>query len=211
MSYRITISLPCYQRPERTIRAIESVLSQTVNGYEFLITGDNCPEFKKACFQQWILERSQSAWEAGNNIVCKNNHTHGGFWGTDIRNEHIKAAHGKWFMFMGSDDVLLPGHLENILGGVENTDTDFAYFDTYVEPNVAARNAQLQHGMIGHSELIVRSSFLKQMPPHQPLYGHDFDLVQDMLLKTDKFTKLSRLPQTYIVKSVSGKTEEGID
>lgn len=211
MNYRITISLPCYKRPERTIRAIESVLAQTVDGYELLITGDDCPEFKEADYVQRIYEICSIVPGLRNSIRFKNNPKHGGFWGTDIRNKHILAAQGEWFMFMGSDDVLLPNHLENILAGVEGTDLDFAYFDTYVEPNDAPRNAQLKHGMIGHSELIVRSSFLKTMPAHKPIYGHDFDLVQHMLLKTDKFKKLSGLPQTYIVKSVTGKTEQGID
>ena len=116
MHPRITISLPCYLRPQRTKRAIESILAQTIDGWELLITGDGCPEFDKPAFSEWISEITKDQfYNNGNSIVCKNNPEHSGFWGTDIRNQHIKEATGEWFMFMGSDDVLLPNHLANIL------------------------------------------------------------------------------------------------
>lgn len=209
---RITISLPCYKRPERTIRAIKSILDQTIDGWELLITGDSCPDFERPEFIELIHEiKHDQYYNSGNIIVCKNNQAHGGNWGTDIRNQHIKEATGKLFMFMGSDDVLLPNHLENKLRYIEGADLDFIYFDTWIEPNNAPRNAQLEHGSIGHSELIVRTNFLRQMPKHQPFYGHDWKLVANMIIATSKYEKAIGAPQTYIVKSIPEKEEIGID
>jgi hypothetical protein len=147
----------------------------------------------------------------GNIIVCQNNDSHTGNYGFGIRNYHIARATAPYFIFMGSDDILLNNHLENCLSHIENTDLDFVYFDTFVEPYNAPRNAQLKYGMIGHSELIVRTDFLRQMPPHSPHYGHDWELVQNMMNATDKYKKAVGATQTYIVKSVKDKEEQGID
>jgi len=208
---RITISLPCYLRPQRTIRAIESIMSQTANGWELLITGDACPHFNNPDFINFINQCTQTAAAKGNTIICDNNFVHSGNWGAEIRNFHIQEATGTWFMFMGSDDIIFSNHLANCLKFVEGTDLNFAYFDTWVEPYFAPRNAQLQPGMIGHSELICRTSFLKTMPPHTAFYGHDWTLVQNMMNATNKYEKARGYEQTYVVKSVKGNEEKGID
>lgn len=214
MNPRITISLPCYERPERTLRAIKSIIDQTTNGYELLITGDHCPNFESAYFKAKMAEFIPFAESCGNTIILTNNRLHCGYWGTEIRNEHIRAAKGRWLMFMGSDDVLLPKHLENVLKFVEGTDLDFAYFDTYVEPLKCARNTQLKHGMIGHQEIVCNTQVLKKMPPHKPYYGHDWELVHNLMLHSlekKNYKKPVNYPQTYIVKSIKGKQEIGID
>lgn len=208
---RITISLPCFGRPARTIRAIDSVLAQNTNNYELLITGDHCPYFSQADFSRLIDKYQFLCEELGNRLVCNNNQVHSGSWGYQIRNQHIKDATGTYFMFMGSDDVLHHNHLANELKYIENTDLDWIYFDTWVEPNCAPRNAQLQPGMIGHSELIIKTEFLQRMPPHTDRYGHDWDLVNNMMAATGKYKKAVGAPQTYIVKSIPGKEEHGID
>jgi glycosyltransferase involved in cell wall biosynthesis len=209
---RITISLPCYLRPQRTKRAIESILAQTIDGWELLITGDGCPLFDNPEFSEWISEITKDQYYNNNNsIICKNNKEHSGYWGTEIRNQHIKSASGEWFMFMGSDDVLLPTHLSNVLSIVENTDLDFAYFDTYVEPYESKREAKLEFGSIGHSELIIRTEFLQKMPPHEKRYGHDFSLIENMVASTSKYQKGMNPNLTYIVKSVPIHCENGID
>mgnify|MGYP003704754731 CR=1 FL=1 len=43
MKPKVTISMPCYGRPIRTKRAINSIINQTEKSWEALIVGDNCP------------------------------------------------------------------------------------------------------------------------------------------------------------------------
>ena len=55
MQPRISISLPCYGRPERTRRALESIYNQTINNFEVL----NIPEAYNWNLEQskeWIIE-----------------------------------------------------------------------------------------------------------------------------------------------------------
>ncbi len=208
---RITISLPCYLRPERTRRAIDSILSQTADGWELLITGDKCPNFNNEDFKAFLDECTLKAAERGNTIIWDNNFVHTGNWGAEIRDQHIQEATGEWLMFMGNDDMLFSDHLAKCLKFVEGTDLMFAYFDTWVKPYNAPRNTQLQPGMIGHSELVCRTEFIKKMPPHTPHYGHDWVLIQNMMNATYKHEKARNHSPTYVVMSVRGNEETGID
>jgi hypothetical protein len=64
--------------------------------------------------------------------------------------------------------------------------------------------------MIGHSELIIRTEFLRQMPTHNEHYGHDWSLIQNMMLN-GKHKKAENSPATYHVMSLSDRREQGID
>ncbi len=215
---KVTVSLPCYKRPERTLRAIECIRKQTVRkNIELLITIDGDIDLLKRVFSLYYNDPSPTIEDYISDkyldgfkiqIDCVE---HGGNWGTAIRNKHIREASGKHFIFMGSDDTTEPNHVENYLSQIEGTDLDFVAFDSYVEPNNAPRNTQFQEGMIGHSELIIRTDFLRTMPPHEPVYGHDWTLVKNMMAATGKYKKAVGAPQTYIVKSIPGKPEQGID
>ena len=43
MIMRLTLSMASYGRPQRTIRAINSIANQNINGWEALVIGDGCP------------------------------------------------------------------------------------------------------------------------------------------------------------------------
>ncbi len=208
---RVTISLRCYGRPARTMRAIESILNQSMPNYELLLTGDNCPWFEDKT-QRYLMEAAgRMVVRNGGLFSITNQVKNGGGCGYEIINNHIHIASAPFFIFMSNDDVLEPNHLENYLGSIEKTMYDWVYFDSYVEPYQAPRNAQLQPGGIGHSELIVSTKFLRTMPKHGPEYGHDWKLVENMMKASARYIKATGKPQTYIVKSVPGNVEQGID
>lgn len=224
---RITISLPCYQRPKRTVRAIESIINQTLSGWELLITTDGDEDLYNTLLEYFTpakyattLEKMSEFYDKctirvsitkDNYVLLSGRKINAGSWGTDIRNRHIQDAKGRYFMFMGNDDVLQSTHLENILPYIEDQDLDMISFDTWIEPNNAPRNTQFREGMIGHSDIFVRTEFLKTMPMHLPFYGHDWKLVRDIMANTEKYKKISGLPQTYIVKSIPHQREASID
>ena len=142
-------------------------------------------------------------------MIVTNNKINKGGHGFEITNENIMLALGEYFIFFANDDVILPNHFENYLSAIENTDYDFVYFNSLIVPNNQIRNAQLQYGHIGHSELIVKTEFLRQMPKHNAEYGHDWILIEEMA-KRGKSVKSLCAP-TYHVMSLSDKRELGID
>ena len=207
---RLTVSMPCYGRPQRTIRAINCIANQSINGWEALVIGDGCPVMQDFIDSDYFEDIIKMCSFYGNDLIIDNNPVNQGGHGFAITNNNIKIAQGKYFTFFANDDIIMPNHFENYLSQIEGTDFDFVYFDSFVAPRNAIRNAQLQYGMIGHSELIVRTKFLQQMPTHNEHYGHDWALIQSMMLN-GKHKKAENCPATYHVMSLSDRREQGID
>jgi glycosyltransferase involved in cell wall biosynthesis len=208
---RVTISMPCYKRPKRTIRAIESIVNQTINGWEALVVGDCCPNMDDFLKSNYFNDLIQQSENNGNILSITNNDTKYGGWGYHITNQNISRAKGKYFVFLDNDDMFLQNHLENYLSGIENTHYDFVYFDTYLHFRGGGRQSDLRYGEIGHSELIIKTDFLRSIPPHSGSYGHDWELVANMMSKTREHAKAYGKPQTYYVMSSPDARETEID
>lgn len=207
----LSVVMPCYKRPQRTRRMIECIKNQTLNGWELFLYGDDCADFYDLQDSSFFSDFCDEVRSRGNKVWYSNNHNHKGGYGYYAINKAISLAEGGYFMFLGNDDIILPNHFDHYYQFIINTGLDFAYFNTYNEAIGMPRMAQLLHGSIGHSELIVRTSFLKQMPPHGPEYGHDWKLVQSMATSTIMHAKSSDELFTYRVMSVPGRVEQGID
>lgn len=207
---RLTLSMASFGRPQRTIRAINSIANQSINGWEALVIGDGCPVMRDYIESEYFAGLIDQCSYNGNNLIIENNPVNQGGNGFAIINNNIKIAQGKYFVFFANDDILLPNHFENYLSQIENTDLDFVYFNSEVKPNNSIRNSRLEYGMIGHSELIIRTEFLRQMPIHNEHYGHDWALIQSMM-QIGKHKKAENSPATYYVMSLSDNREQGID
>jgi glycosyltransferase involved in cell wall biosynthesis len=187
---KVSIIMPSYLRPECTKRAIDCILAQTETDWEAFVVGDNCPVIQNIIDNREYNNESRLKIE---NLT----ENHGGY-GYFIRNTYKHRASGKYIVYLDNDDVILPEHLENYLSGIENTDYDFVFFNTLIH-NVMVRDAQLENGKIGHSELIIRTSFLKSIEPVSALYGHDWELVKKMIDKGAKYSKAVSSKTTYYI------------
>ena len=207
---RLTLSMASFGRPQRTIRAINSIANQNINGWEALVIGDGCPVMQDFIDSDYFEDLIEICSYNGNDLIIENNPVNQGGNGYAIINNNIKIAQGKYFVFFANDDIILPNHFENYLSQIENTNYDFVYFDSWVEPRNSKRVAQLQYGSIGHSELIIKTDFLRQMPYHNEHYGHDWALIQTMM-QNGNHNRADGCPLTYRVMSLSDKREQGID
>jgi glycosyltransferase involved in cell wall biosynthesis len=209
---RLTISMPCFGRPQRTIRAIESICNQTIDGWEALVIGDGCSVMQDYIFSNYFSDLVKTVNARGNNLNISNLTQNYGGHGYHITNLNIQRATGKYFTFMANDDVILPNHFENYLSGIEGTDYDFVFFNSFIEPHGGLRNAELRYGGIGHSEILVKTEFLKQMPPHNADYGHDWVLIDNMMRSSTKgYIKCENKPATYVVKGLGEHRADSID
>ena len=207
---RLSLSMPCYGRPQRTIRAINCIANQTINGWEAFVIGDGCPVMQDFIDSEYFKDIIQMCSYNGNDLIISNNPVNQGGHGFAITNRNIEEAEGKYFVFFANDDIILPNHFENYLSQIEGTDLDFVYFNSEVKPTNSLRVSRLEYGMIGHSELIVRTEFLRQMPMHDAEYCHDWRLIESMMLN-GKHKKAENCPATYYVMSLSDNREKGID
>jgi len=200
--YRISVVTPCWGRPEQTKISILKLLNQNINNWEAFIIGDGCPEFKsKILTDEEILKKIQERRLEGNSIIFKNNPEHKGGWGYSIINYAIRNALGKYFLFGANDDEMANDHFEHYLSEIEGTDYDFVYYNTFIRSSKQdyIRVPQLIPDRIGHAELIIKTDFLKKMPPTEAFYGHDWKLIVDMLEAKAKNKKSKSARTTYIV------------
>lgn len=207
---RLTISVPCYGRRRGTIRSIECISKQTIDGWEALIVGDGCPVIQDFLDSNYFSDLQKDCNNRGNDLKIWNEPINRGGSGYAITNENIKRANGEFFIFYANDDIILENHFENYLSQIKDTDYDFVYFNSWVDPVKSIRKPKLERDHIGHSELIVKTDFLRKMPEHSPEYGHDWTLISHMM-KSGKYKKCEECPPTYQVMSMSYKREENLD
>jgi hypothetical protein len=177
--------MACYQRPQRTRRAISCILSQTLGDWEAFITGDHCP-----CFGTYGDLLSDPRIRSSN---TEKNYSGYGFFQHNLA---IVRATGEYFVFMGNDDKIAPDHLEFYLSEIEGSDLDFVWFDDYTLGQY--HSTSLMYCSAGHSNIVVRTAFLKQMPPHDPIQYTDWNLIHAMMQK-GKYRKALRNHATYYI------------
>jgi len=179
MNARITVSMPCFGRPERTKRSIQCILDQDINGWEAFIMGDCCPHFQELIDSGYLETIKQEQALKGNIIHYFNAEVNGGGCGYKLTNYAIQNATGKYFVFFANDDVILSSHFSNYLE-IENTDLDYMFFDSFLDPINKARVSKFANCEIGHSEIILTTELAKQLPEHLPVYGHDWEFIYGM-------------------------------
>ncbi len=207
----ITLIMPCYKRPLRTLRALDSIMNQKFDNWEAIIIGDKCPEFQKNIDSGLFENYTDNANLEGNSLIFKNLEEHYGGWGSVCRGEGIKLATGQYICFLDNDDTLLDNHFSNYCSFMEdNPELDFGYFNAYTEPWKRERRSCLSRGGIGNAELIFKSEVLKKEYEVDLEYEHDWRLVDKLMKKGYKYKKCNN-PCTYIIKSVPNYRETGID
>jgi glycosyltransferase involved in cell wall biosynthesis len=208
---KLSCVCPIWKRPQRTIRAIESVLAQDFIGAETLFMGDNCSLFQARLDDGTFAKYAEQAEAKGNKFVFKNLTERGNGWGHMARLEGIKLAEGEYICFLDNDDVLKPNHFENYYSFMKNNpDADAGYLNAYTVPWKKERNSVLSQGGIGNAELIIKADILKKEYQPDAEYEHDWRLVKRMREKGYKFVK-SKSPATYMIMSIPNYRETNID
>ena len=97
----VSVIIPYYRASQTIVRAVESVLGQTVRPYEILIVDDGCPEDAAVATKQFGPPVK---------LIRKPN---GG--AASARNLGIEHAQGEWIAFLDADDYWEPLKLERQL------------------------------------------------------------------------------------------------
>ena len=208
---RITISIACFGRPERTKRSIQCILDQDINGWEAFIMGDACPDFQKLIDSGYLQSIKEEQEKKGNIIHYFNAEINGGGCGYKLINHAIKNATGKYLVFFANDDIILPNHFSHYLSEMENTDYNLVYYNSNLAPLNADRNTLMQISSIGHCDIIIKTELAKKLKPHSERYTHDWDFIYEAKL-LGNYKKANSKLATYRVMSLGSEPKiEDID
>jgi len=97
----VTVLLSCYNGERWLAEAIDSVLNQTFEGFEFIIVDDGSTDNSLKIINNYVVHDSRII------VIAKNNT---GL--ADSLNVGIKKASGKWIARLDADDLCLPMRLE---------------------------------------------------------------------------------------------------
>jgi glycosyltransferase involved in cell wall biosynthesis len=104
----VSVVIPTRWRPELLLRAVRSVLAQTLRDIEAVVVIDGDDPATKHVLEELIREDARVRVIALETSVG----------GSDARNRGVDAASGKWVAFLDDDDEWLPGKLQAQLEAV---------------------------------------------------------------------------------------------
>jgi glycosyltransferase involved in cell wall biosynthesis len=213
----ISICMPCYGRPQRTRRMLECLNAQTMSNFELLLIGDGCPDFQQMIQSDWFFSWEKRFLKKKNKLVYCNLQVNHNDYGAEALNIGIWQAKGRYFCFANNDDIVAAEHIEFYCKAMKNlsrVDPDFVYTKTLINSprGFFERDPELRFGCVGHSELIIKTELLRKMPPYEPTYGHDWKMVENMMVVSRCYKKAINIPfPTYYVMSVPDFRETDID
>lgn len=117
---KLTIAIPSYNRPDKLKRLLYSIDSNNYNDIEILICEDNSP--KRAEIHDIINDYCSASKY---NVVYHENSTNYGY--DKNLQQCIKYSNGEYIIFIGDDDVFLPGAIDSILSLTSNNSHDLGY------------------------------------------------------------------------------------
>lgn len=178
---KISIIIPIYNTGEKLYRCLDSVKLQTFFDFECLMIDDGSTDESPAVIDSYAADDVRFL------AVHKKN---GGV--SSARNVGLDKAKGEWIVFLDSDDVLQPNHLE-ILMSAANPETDIVFtgYDQIANRGEIIIGHQYKDacytGIEEISEFLSQSDVLLYMIPWDRMYRHK--RIIDAGIKFD--TKLS--------------------
>ena len=150
----VSIIVPVYNTEKYLHRCIDSVLAQTYKDFELLLIDDGSKD------SSGIICDEYAAKDARLRVFHKEN---GGV--SDTRNYGLDLAHGKYLMFLDSDDFWLRNDvLEMLIGKAEENDLDIirGEYSAMLEDGTLAWNREISAERRNHAgQILTNVEFLE--------------------------------------------------
>jgi glycosyltransferase involved in cell wall biosynthesis len=179
----ISVYVPTYNRAELLIeRAVESVLEQTYDNFEFIIVGDHCTDNTEKLISKindWRIKfynipkrgyryppTAENHWFAG--PVC-------------AANVALRMAQGKWIARIDDDDVWTADHLEVLLGLALEKELEFVSSSlmTIINGKENTIDVKGEFPKIGGTQTWLYRSYLKFMKYNIDCWRKKWNRVND--------------------------------
>lgn len=171
---RISAVIPTYNRREYVLRAIGSILAQTVEVDEIIVIDDGSTDGTAA--------EVESRFEGRVSVVRQAN-----LGVSAARRRGVLEAKGDWIAFLDSDDEWTPDRTRIFLRAIESVPADVAWIfgDVLVLQDVGGVTLYQKHGLRVERAVHVFENALSVQYPFQ------FGLLQGSVIKRDVLVKLN--------------------
>lgn len=174
----ISVAMPVYNGEKYLAEAIDSILAQTFEDFEFIIIDDGSTDNSLAILQEYqkLDSRIRLITRENRNVAA-------------TLNEIIFLARGKWIARMDQDDIALPQRLECQLEWLERTGADisgswvrrFGTSDQRIvklrQTDEAIKMEMLFCSPFAHPSVMVRTAMIKKLLYDETRWeAEDYDL-----------------------------------
>lgn len=204
----ITVITPTYKRYQYLKKAIDSVLTQTYNDFEYIIVDDNTLDSD----ERKLTEKVIRGYSDPRIRYIQNEKNLGG---SGARNVGIFQAKGEYIAFLDDDDMYLPDRLEvqlnqMVANGWDVSVMDGATYSYETGEKLAERHQQIRNGMTkdelnrahllyhisGTNSFMFRASFIKSIGGFDDVPScQEYILMQKAL---DANPKFGYIPEIHI-------------
>ena len=112
---RISVVIPCYNRRDRILASVESVLGQSYDNLELIVVDDGSTDGTSALFENYPDKRLRFLRYEENRGACH------------ARNYGAERSTGKYLAFQDSDDIWHRDKLEKQLRHIRETGADMSF------------------------------------------------------------------------------------
>jgi glycosyltransferase involved in cell wall biosynthesis len=202
---KLSVILPTHKRPKMVRRMLANIFRQTFKQAEIFFIGDCCPDYE-TLLTSGELDSPLVDWYCnGGRFHMMNQSPHRGISDMAV-NFAIKNASGEYFMFVADDDSISSTHFENYLKHIDGTEYDMVAIPSLCDlpnpPMIDIRIPRWEHAGVGDSEVIIRTSVLKKVPPRDNQYSHDWRMIDWILNNGYKAKIFEDAQPTYIVRGM---------
>ncbi|OOX97172.1 sugar transferase, partial [Campylobacter coli] len=156
----ISVVMPCYNRQEYVVDAIESILNQTYTNFEFIIiddcSTDNCG----------VICDEYASKDKRIQVIHKTNAGLGAAYNTGL-----EMASGEYIGFVESDDWIEPNMYEELYTKAKETDVDVCIGNFYYHSDMGDRIYQQLFTMIPYGLIFSISDYPELLTLHTSLWA----------------------------------------
>lgn len=156
---RVSVLMSCYNAERWLSSAIESVLAQTFQDFEFILINDGSND------NTWAL--IQSYYNKDHRIVPINKPNSGL---ADSLNQGIKIAQGQWIARLDADDICLPNRLELQLQFADQNPNIVLLGGSFYEIDEHGQTVKINHYPTNHDTLVRNLERLQRFFPHSSAF-----------------------------------------
>jgi len=109
----VSIIVPCYNQAHFLDECLVSIIKQTYTNWECIVINDGSTDATSKVAKKWVIKEQRFRY------INKEN---GGL--SNARNTGIKEAKGDYFLFLDSDDIILPEKLNKSISILQEEKSD---------------------------------------------------------------------------------------